>query len=126
MESKKVILPVEYITTKDGSGQFKAVPVEQNGTKVSIHLGSGDENSVFLDRPLEGHLMMQEFWTNENQKIYFEIDSNGHLLAILPEGYDAFVNEDGHLILVHGEAVPVYDGIGVMIIGQGSPQFTVS
>lgn len=125
MESKRVILPSEYVTKQNGKGTYKVSLPGENGTSLSFHVNVENESSVFLDRPQEGHLMMQEFWEKESQKVYCEVDSNGHLLVILPEGYDAFVNDEGHFILVKGKATVVTDGIGAMIIGTGTPQFTV-
>lgn len=124
METKKIILPVEFITNQDGKASYRIKVPDKEGFMMSLHLNLDYESSVFLDRPKEGHLMVQEFWGNDKDRIYLEVDKNGHLLAVLPDGYDAFIDENGDFMLVQGSVREVTEGIGVMVI-EGEPPFKV-
>lgn len=100
MEVKKAILPVEFVTSNEGKATVAKILVpSRNGSRISTHVSEVGEDSVFLERPEEGHLILQEFLVDEDTKIYLELDSRGHLLAILPEGFDAEIDSNGHLIL---------------------------
>lgn len=101
MGVKKITLPVEYVTQKSGNiSVAKICTPDLDGNRISLHITQVGENSVFLERPEEGHLVVQEFLTDESKKIYFEVDSRGHLLLILPnDNFDAEIDSNGHLLL---------------------------
>ena len=101
METKKVVLPSQLITTITGAS-YKIEPFDFKNVGVRLHIVQGDETSTFYDRPKEGSLMLQEFWDEVKSKIYFEINERGELIAIFPEGFDGFIDENGDLILVEG------------------------
>ena len=71
---------------------------------------------MYLDRPQDGSLMLQEFWDSVEKKIYFDVNEKGELVAVFPEGYDGFIDENGDLILVEGSVEFPTDGIGFWII----------
>ena len=83
---------------------------------VRLHVNVEKENSVYLDRPQDGSLMLQEFWDSVEKKIYFDVNEKGELVAVFPEGYDGFIDENGDLILVEGSVEFPTDGIGFWII----------
>ena len=118
METVKAILPSEFISGIDGRASLKIRVPEFDGTYLSLHLGTDKETSVYLDRPEEGSLMMQEFWENVENKIYFDISPQGDLIAIFPDGYDGFINENGELVVVKGKISVPGIGIGWMIVGS--------
>ena len=60
--------------------------------------------------------MLQEFWDSVEKKIYFDVNEKGELVAVFPEGYDGFIDENGDLILVEGSIEFPTDGIGFWII----------
>ena len=118
METVKAILPSEFISGIDGRASLKIRVPEFDGTYLSLHLGTDKETSVYLDRPEEGSLMMQEFWENVDSKIYLDISPQGDLIAIFPDGYDGFINENGELVVVKGKISVPGIGIGWMIVGS--------
>ena len=83
---------------------------------VRLHVNVEKYNSVYLDRPQDGSLMLQEFWDSIEKKIYFDVNEKGELVAVFPEGYDGFIDENGDLILVEGSIEFPTDGIGFWII----------
>lgn len=83
---------------------------------VRLHVNVEKEDSVYLDRPQDGSLMLQEFWDSVEKKIYFDVNEKGELVAVFPEGYDGFIDENGDLILVEGSIEFPTDGIGFWII----------
>ena len=118
METKKAILPSELISGTNGRASLKVRVPDFDGSFLSLHLGSEKETSVFLDRPQEGSLMLQEFWEDASKKIYLDISPQGDLIAVFPDGYDGFINEQGELIIVQGSVEEVKQGIGVMVVGS--------
>ena len=116
METVKAILPSEFISGVNGRASLKIRVPEFDGTYLSLHLGTDKETSVYLDRPEEGFLMMQEFWENVDSKIYLDISPQGDLIAIFPDGYDGFINENGELVVVKGKISVPGIGIGWMIV----------
>lgn len=118
METVKAILPSEFISGVDGRASLKIRVPDFDGTHLSFHLGTDKDSSVYLDRPEEGSLMMQEFWEDVAKKIYFDVSPQGDLIAVFPDGYDGFINENGELIIVKGQISIPGKGIGWMIVGS--------
>lgn len=121
METKKVVLPSVFVSkpgSPTGGASYGIYPSNFEGLDVRTHLGTEKEDSVYLDRPQEGSAMLQEFWDEVKKKIYFDVNTEGKLIAIFPEGFDGFLNNDGELILVQGTIEEVTDGIGVWVIGS--------
>ena len=116
METKKIILPSQFISKPSGRGTYKVMPPLFKDMDVRLHVNVEKENSVYLDRPQDGSLMLQEFWDSVEKKIYFDVNEKGELVAVFPEGYDGFIDENGDLILVEGSIEFPTDGIGFWIV----------
>lgn len=116
METKKIILPSQFISKLSGRGTYKVMPPLFKDMDVRLHVNVEKENSVYLDRPQDGSLMLQEFWDSVEKKIYFDVNEKGELVAVFPEGYDGFIDENGDLILVEGSIEFPTDGIGFWLI----------
>ena len=116
METKKIILPSQFISKPSGRGTYKVTPPLFKDMDVRLHVNVEKENSVYLDRPQDGSLMLQEFWDSVEKKIYFDVNEKGELVAVFPEGYDGFIDENGDLILVEGSIEFPTDGIGLWFI----------
>ena len=116
METKKIILPSQFISKPSGRGTYKVMPPFFKDMDVRLHVNVEKENSVYLDRPQDGSLMLQEFWDSVEKKIYFDVNEKGELVAVFPEGYDGFIDENGDLILVEGSIEFPTDGIGFWTI----------
>lgn len=104
METKKVILPTSLITTKSPGNLQMVVGVSSiEGLDIQLHLvDEVVEDTVYLERPNCGDLVMQEFWDSVSKKVFFDINTSGELIAIFPNGFDGFINEQGELIIVEG------------------------
>lgn len=98
METRKIILPCQLISY-DESSTFKIKPSNFEKVDIAFHICLDSEKSVFYDNNVEGCLMLQEFWLEELNKIYFGINSKGELIAVFPPGYDGEINENGELII---------------------------
>ena len=98
MESKSIVVP-STLVSKDGIATYSLKLPNLHNCDVSLKLNNDCSSSVFLDHPKEGELMVQELWTNSKYKIYFDLNSNGELVAILPENFDAYIDENGYLIV---------------------------
>lgn len=104
METKKVKLPTTF--AYDGEKKHFTLNVGvPNGRVVDIRfcLVNTDHPSdgafAFLSNPEDGSLLVQEYWEKENERVFFGINSEGELEAILPEGWDMEVDEEGNLLL---------------------------
>jgi len=117
METKKIILPSQFISKPSGRGTYKIMPPLFEDLDVRLYMNIEGEDSVYLDRPEDGSLMLQEFWGSIEKKIYFDVNEAGELVVVFPEGYDGFIDENGDLILVEG-TIEFIDGIGVWVIGD--------
>ena len=108
MESKSIVLP-STLVSKNGHATYSLKMPNFYECDVSLKLNTECLDSVFMQNPSEGDLMVQELWVNDKYKIYFDLNSDGELIAILPEGFDAFIDENGNLI-VHTEDM-LFEGI---------------
>lgn len=108
MENKSIIVP-STLVSRNGVATYSLKMPNFYECDVSLKLNNDCSSSVFLDHPAEGDLIVQELWTNSKYKIYFDLNANGELIAILPEGFDAYIDENGYLI-VHTEDM-VFEGI---------------
>ena len=99
-QTKKVTLPSSFISNTDQTGVLKINVPNLGVVDIRFGLNVGEHPSVFFDRPESGDLMLQEFWENIGDKIYFDVNSQGELIAIFPEGMDGYIDGNGDLIII--------------------------
>lgn len=112
-------MPLEHSTLSGAQqGKVRLRMSACNFDKLDIRflIANHGERSAYLHPCKEGDLIFQEFWKSINEKIFFDINVNGELIAIFPKGYDGFINEQGKLVIVKGTAEQITDGIGFMEI----------
>lgn len=115
MEAKIMTLPV-YLTSSNGKASHKIqVPnFFESGIDLRFHLCVGEDSSVFYNLGnIDACLLLQEYWIGK-EKFYFDMNEDGELIAICPEGWDVMLSPDGELI-VYPEDVR-FEGIGFWII----------
>lgn len=115
METRNMTLPVFLETKKDRASYKIQVPnFFESGIDIRFSMHIEESDSVFyIQDLLEGALLFQEYWIGKD-KFYFDMNEDGELIAICPEGWDVMIGPEGDLI-VYPEGHR-FEGIGFWII----------
>lgn len=115
MEAKTMILPV-HLVSKDGRASHKIQTPNfwESGIDLRFYLCNDGDDTVFYNQEgIEGCLLFQEYWIGK-EKFYFDVNEDGELIAICPEGWDVMISPDGELIVYPEDTR--FEGIGFWII----------